>query len=101
MTRPYSLDLRERVVRTVEAGLSRHTTAARFDVSPSFVIKLSSRRGFERSPHRARLRRAEGADGSVRRAPSAWPEPRLRSGLANLVYNMRRLIWLDRQPALA
>jgi transposase len=43
MTRPYSLDLRERVVRTVEAGVSRHATAARFDVSPSFVIKLLQR----------------------------------------------------------
>jgi len=43
MTRPYSVDLRERVVRTVEAGLSRRATAGRFGVSVSFVIKLMQR----------------------------------------------------------
>jgi transposase len=37
------LDLRERVVRAVEAGASRRATAAKFDVSPSFVIKLVQR----------------------------------------------------------
>ena len=31
--RPYSLDLRERMVRAVEAGASRRATAAKFDVS--------------------------------------------------------------------
>jgi transposase len=43
MTRPYSLDLRERLVRAVEAGASRRATAARFGVSPSCVIKLVQR----------------------------------------------------------
>jgi transposase len=43
MARPYSVDLRERVVRAVEAGASRRATAARFEVSPSFVIKLVQR----------------------------------------------------------
>jgi transposase len=43
MTRPYSVDLRERVMRTVEPGLSRRTTARRFEVSVSFVIKLVQR----------------------------------------------------------
>ncbi len=43
MTRPYAMDLRERVVRTVEAGASRHAAADQFDVSPSFVIKLMQR----------------------------------------------------------
>ena len=43
MTRPYSVDLRERVVRTVEAGLSRRAAARRFAVSVSFVIKLMQR----------------------------------------------------------
>jgi transposase len=37
------VDLRERVVRTVEAGLSRRATARRFAVSVSFVIKLMQR----------------------------------------------------------
>jgi transposase len=43
MARPYSVDLRERVVRAVEAGASRRATAAKFEVSPSFVIKLMQR----------------------------------------------------------
>ena len=43
MTRPYSLDLRERMVRAVEGGASRRATAAKFDVSPSCVIKLLQR----------------------------------------------------------
>jgi transposase len=43
MTRPYSVDLRERVVRAVEAGLSRRAAARRFEVSVSFVIKLVQR----------------------------------------------------------
>jgi transposase len=43
MTRPYWMDLRERLVRAVEAGASRRATAARFGVSPSCVIKLVQR----------------------------------------------------------
>jgi transposase len=43
MTRPYSLDLRERMVRAVEAGASRRATAAKFEVSPSCVVKLVQR----------------------------------------------------------
>jgi transposase len=40
MPRAYSLDLRERVVRFVEAGHSRHAAAAHFAVSVSFVVNL-------------------------------------------------------------
>jgi transposase len=40
MTKAYSLDLRRRVVRFVEAGHSRRGAAAHFDVSVSFVVKL-------------------------------------------------------------
>jgi transposase len=43
MARPYSVDLRERVVGVVEAGMSRRAAAAKYDVSPSFVIKLMQR----------------------------------------------------------
>jgi transposase len=43
MARPYSVDLRERVVRAVEGGASRRATAAKFEVSVSFVIKLMQR----------------------------------------------------------
>ncbi|MCZ6744562.1 MAG: IS630 family transposase [Alphaproteobacteria bacterium] len=43
MARPYSEDLRERIVRVVESGSSRNATAKRFDVSISFVVKLMQR----------------------------------------------------------
>ena len=40
MPKPYSQDLRERVVRRVEAGHSRRAAAAHFGVSASFVVNL-------------------------------------------------------------
>ena len=40
MTKSYSLDLRERVVRFVEAGHSRRAAAAHFGVSAAFAVKL-------------------------------------------------------------
>lgn len=43
MTRPYSNDLRERVVGAVEGGESCRLVAARFGVSVSSVVKWSQR----------------------------------------------------------
>jgi transposase len=43
MTRPYSVDLRERVVEHVEAGASVRAVAQMFSVSPSFVVKISQK----------------------------------------------------------
>ncbi len=43
MTRPYSNDLRERVVGAVEAGTSCRAVAARFGVAVSSVVKWSRR----------------------------------------------------------
>jgi transposase len=43
MARPYSEDLRARVVAEVEAGASRRKAAARYQVSISFVVKLMQR----------------------------------------------------------
>jgi transposase len=40
MAKAYSDDLRVRVVRAVEAGASRRSAAAKFEVSVSFVIRL-------------------------------------------------------------
>ena len=40
MAKPYSQDLRERMVREVEAGDSRQEVARAFGVSPSCVVKL-------------------------------------------------------------
>jgi transposase len=43
MAAPYSADLRERMVRAVEAGASRRSTARQFAVSVSCVVKLMQR----------------------------------------------------------
>ena len=43
MPKPYSRDLRERVVRGVEAGASCHEAAAAFEVSPSSAIRWVAR----------------------------------------------------------
>jgi transposase len=43
MARPFSEDLRERIVRAVEAGGSRRSVAGQFAVSVSCVIKLVPR----------------------------------------------------------
>jgi transposase len=40
MTKSYSLDLRQRVARLVEAGHSCHAAAGYFDVSVAFVVRL-------------------------------------------------------------
>ena len=40
MPRPYSEDLRQRVIADVERGNSRRAAADKFGVSPSFAIKL-------------------------------------------------------------
>lgn len=38
MAKPYSMDLRERVIASVEGGLSCHSAATRFGVAPSTAI---------------------------------------------------------------
>jgi putative transposase len=43
MAKPYSQDLRERVVRAVAAGRSRHAVAKLFHLSASAVIKWTKR----------------------------------------------------------
>ena len=43
MPKPYSRDLRERVVGAVEAGASCHEAAAVFEVSPSSTIRWVAR----------------------------------------------------------
>ena len=43
MPKPYSNDLRERLVAAVEGGLSRHRAAGQFDVSPSTAVNWVKR----------------------------------------------------------
>lgn len=44
MARPYSEDLRERVVAAVERGISRNAAAKLFGLSPSCVVKWMQRK---------------------------------------------------------
>jgi transposase len=43
MPRPYSIDLRERVIEAIAAGASRRETAEQFGLSPSVVIIWAQR----------------------------------------------------------
>ena len=43
MTRPYSMDLRERVVAAVEAGRSRRAVAKIFNLGPATVVRWVDR----------------------------------------------------------
>lgn len=43
MTKPLSLDLRERLISAVEGGMTRRAAAERFGVAPSTAIKWASR----------------------------------------------------------
>ena len=43
MARPYSMDLRKRVVGAVESGQSRHAVAKQFGLAPSCVVKWMQR----------------------------------------------------------
>ncbi len=43
MGKPISLDLRERIVRGVEAGQSRRAIAERFEVAPSTAVRIQAR----------------------------------------------------------
>lgn len=55
MARPYSLDLRRRVVAAVDAGASCREAAERFSVSVSAVVKWSQRARQTGSPAPARM----------------------------------------------
>ncbi len=48
MAAPYSLDLRERVVAAVAAGMSRKQAAAHYQVSHSSAIRWTRRLGRDR-----------------------------------------------------
>jgi transposase-like protein len=64
MAKPYSMDLRDWVVRTVTAeGMSCHAAAARFGVAPSSAIKRMRRYRDTGSAAPGRIRRAVRAVG--------------------------------------
>ena len=98
MPKPYSLDLRERVVRFVDEGHSRHAAGAHFRVSVSFVVNLvnafrargslapkpsGGRRHAKLEPHRAFLleKVAEKADITMPEPAADSPPPPARRSI--------------------
>jgi transposase len=55
MTKPYPMEMRERAVKFVEAGESRHAVAARFGIAASTVIKWLARHAKTGSAAPARM----------------------------------------------
>jgi transposase len=91
MARPYSFDLRARVLKEVVTGSAIRAVASRFGVSPSFVSKLHSRyrRTGSLAPDRQggdyRSHRIEAHAGWVLATAAATPDitlAELRRGLA-------------------
>jgi transposase len=94
MSKPYSLDLRKRVVAWVEAGASRYEAAERFDVSVSSAIRWVQR--FVRFGSAAA--KPIGGSTSPLEAHAAWlleliaKHPDLT--LDEIVAAMRRHLWI-------
>ena len=73
--RAYSMDLRERIVAAVDAGLTQSQAAERFEVSLRSVERYLSRR--RRSGSLAATEQRHGPEPRVRRALHAWLPDRL------------------------
>jgi transposase len=73
--RAYSMDLRERIVAAVDAGLPQGEAAERFGVSLRTVERYLSRR--RRSGSLAATEQRHGPEPTVRRALQAWLPERL------------------------
>src|SRR4051812_20360988 len=76
--RAYSMDLRERVVAAVDAGLSQSQAAARFGVSLRTVERYLARRRVTGSLSASEQR--HGREPMVRRRLQAWLPARLETG---------------------
>ncbi len=80
MGKPYSIDLRERVQGEIESGQSRRAAARRYEVSPSFAVKLADRVSRTGSTDPARQGRPPGGGklapylGVLLEWVEAWPD---------------------------
>ena len=102
--KPYSMDLRERVLKDTQAGLTTAVVAAKYSVSPAWVRRLKQRAAVgqvapkpqRRGPVPAAVRYAEAIREAVRQAPDAtldeyrrrlhWPMS--RATLANALVTL-------------
>ena len=96
MVRPYSLDLRERVVARVETGASCHEVADLFGLSASSVIKWARRK---RATGSAAAKPMGGSRGRILSRERSWllgritdkPDVTLRGLLAELAERASKL----------
>jgi transposase len=106
--KPYSMDLRQRVLKDTEAGLATAVVAAKYSVSPAWVRRVKQRAAAgqigpkpqRRGPVSAAVRYAEAIREAVRQAPDAtldeyrrrlnWPMSRATLANALLTLGLTR-----------
>ena len=76
---PYSMDLRERVLKDCDAGAGTKAVAAKFSVSPSWVRRLKQRRREDgsvapRSPRNTRVPKLDAYADRIRALIAATPD---------------------------
>jgi transposase len=76
---PYSMDLRERVLKDCDAGTGTKAVAAKFSVSPSWVRRLKQRRREDgsvapRSPRNTRVPKLDAHADRIRALIAATPD---------------------------
>src|SRR3954468_11275544 len=95
--RAYSMDLRERIVAAVDAGLPQSQAAERFGVSLRTVERYLSRR--RRSGSVAATEQRHGPEPTVRRALQAWLPARLDAAAdATLAEHVAAFVAAGGQP---
>jgi transposase len=93
MPRPYSLDLRERVVAAVSAGASCRSVAARFQVSVSSVVKWCQRARATGTPAAKRM---GGYRRSILEPEHDWLVAQLAARPDQRLADLRRALWEER-----
>ena len=78
MTKPYSMDFREKAIARVEAGESRRSVARGLGVSPSAIVKWDQRKRDTGSVAPAQI--GGYAPKKIRGEHADWLEARLRGG---------------------
>src|SRR4051812_22203704 len=95
--RAYSMDLRERIVAAVDAGLPQRQAAERFEVSLRSVERYLSRR--RRSGSLAATEQRHGPEPKVRRQLQAWLPARLDAAAdATLAEHVAAFVAAGGQP---
>ena len=101
MGRPYSTDLRDGVQGYIDAGHSRREASRRFEVSPSFAVKLAQRVASSGSTAPARQGRRSGG-GKLQaqlEAIIAWVEAEPDMTMPELAAKLLQAVGVQAHPA--